>query len=151
AESGWNVVATMRKPDAALAATDPERLLVAPLDVSDTASIEAAFSAGVDRFGGIDAVVNNAGITMLSVLESTPDAAIGRIFGSNLCGAIRVMRAAIPHLRRRGGGTIVNVSSGTGTAAMPLLSIYSASKQALEGLSESLSYELESQGIKVKL
>src|SRR5690606_20013725 len=84
AESGWNVVATMRKPDAALAATDPERLLVAPLDVSDTASIEAAFSAGVDRFGGIDAVVNNAGITMLSVLESTPDAAIGRIFDTNL-------------------------------------------------------------------
>lgn len=151
AESGWNVVATMRKPDAALAATDPERLLVAPLDVSDTASIEAAFSAGVDRFGGIDAVVNNAGITMLSVLESTPDAAIGRIFDTNLFGAIRVMRAAIPHLRRRGGGTIVNVSSGTGIAAMPLLSIYSASKQALEGLSESLSYELESQGIKVKL
>lgn len=151
AESGWNVVATMRRPDPTLAATHPERLLVVPLDVADPASIEAALAAGAARFGGIDAVVNNAGITMLSVLETTTDAAIGRIFDTNLFGAIRVMRAAIPHLRRRGGGTIVNVSSGTGIAPMPLLSIYSASKQALEGLTESLSYELESQGIRVKL
>ncbi|MCL6708304.1 SDR family oxidoreductase [Pseudomonas sp. R2.Fl] len=151
ADSGWNVVATMRRPDPKLASTHPERILVEALDVADPESIEAALAAGAARFGGIDAVVNNAGITMLSVIETTPDAAIGRIFDTNVFGAIRVMRAAIPYLRRRGGGTIVNVSSGVGIAAMPLLSIYSASKQALEGLSESLSYELESQGIRIKL
>lgn len=64
---------------------------------------------------------------------------------------MNVIRAALPRLRRRGGGTIVNITSGVGIAAMPLLSFYVASKQAAEGLSESLSYELESQNIRVKI
>jgi NAD(P)-dependent dehydrogenase (short-subunit alcohol dehydrogenase family) len=151
AAQGWNVVATMRRPDGALADEYPDRILVQPLDVTDPASVEVALQAGVERFGGIDVVVNNAGITMLSIFEATPDAAARTIFETNVFGVMNVIRAALPRLRQRGRGTIVNVTSGVGIAAVPLLSFYVASKQATEGLSESLAYELESQNIKVKL
>lgn len=151
AAQGWNVVATMRKPDPELANEYPEHILVQPLDVADPASIEAALNAGTARFGGIDVVVNNAGITMLSIFEATPDAAARKIFETNVFGVMNVIRAATPRLRQRGGGTIVNITSGCGIAAVPLLSLYVASKQATEGLSESLAYELESQNIRIKL
>jgi NAD(P)-dependent dehydrogenase (short-subunit alcohol dehydrogenase family) len=150
AARGWNVIATMRTPDPALAAEFPDRILVAPLDVADPASVEAAIRAGLDRFGALDAVVNNAGITMVSIFEATPAESIRNIFETNVFGVMNVIRAAVPHLRGR-GGTIVNVTSGVGIAAMPLLSLYVASKQAAEGLSESLAYELESQDIRVKI
>lgn len=151
AAQGWNVVATMRKPDLSLAAEYPDRVLVEALDVADPTSINAAVEAGIDRFGGLDAVVNNAGITMVSIFETTPETAIRRIFDTNVFGVMNVIRATVPRLRECGGGTIVNISSGVGIAAVPLLSLYVASKQAVEGLSESLSYELESQNIRVKL
>ena len=151
AANGWNVVATMRKPAAELANEYPDRILVQPLDVAEPASVEAALAAGVERFGGIDVVVNNAGITILSIFEATPDAAARQIFETNVFGVMNVIRAALPRLRARGGGTIVNVTSGVGIAAVPLLSFYVASKQATEGLSESLAYELESQNVRVKL
>lgn len=151
AEKGWNVVATMRTPDDTLATEFPERVLVAPLDVSDPASIRTAIAAGAERFGGIDAVVNNAGITILSIFEATPDSAVKTIFDTNVFGVMNVIREAVPVLRQRGGGAIVNVTSGVGYMAVPLLSLYVASKHAVEGLSESLAYELESQDIRMKL
>jgi NAD(P)-dependent dehydrogenase (short-subunit alcohol dehydrogenase family) len=151
AAQGWNVIATMRKPEPSLVEEFPGRVLVAALDVADSWSIEAAVQAGVARFGGIDAVVNNAGITILSILEVTPESAIRKIFETNVFGVMNVMRATVPVLRQRGGGTIVNVTSGVGYMAVPLLSLYVASKHAVEGLSESLSYELESQNIRMKL
>ena len=151
AAQGWNVVATMRRPDPELANQYPDRVLVQPLDVTDPASVEAALAAGVERFGGIDVVVNNAGITILSIFEATPDEAGRKIFETNVFGVMNVIRAALPRLRQRGRGTIVNVTSGVGIAAVPLLSLYVASKQATEGLSESLDYELESQNIRVRL
>ncbi|MEW9807203.1 SDR family oxidoreductase [Mesorhizobium marinum] len=151
AARGWNVVATMRRPETTLADEFPDRVAVTALDVADPDSIRSAIEAGTDRFGGIDTVVNNAGVTMLSIFEATPEHAARRIFETNLFGAMNVIRAALPALRTRGGGTIVNVSSGVGYAAVPLLSLYVASKHALEGLSESLSYELESQNVRIKL
>jgi NAD(P)-dependent dehydrogenase (short-subunit alcohol dehydrogenase family) len=151
AERGWNVIATMRKPDPTVADGHADRILVAALDVADPASIEAAAQAGIVRFGGIDAVVNNAGITMVSIFEATPPEAIRQIFETNVFGVMNVIRATVPHLRAQGGGAIVNISSGVGIAGVPLLSLYVASKQAVEGLSESLAYELESQNIRVKL
>lgn len=151
AERGWNVVATMRKPEPSLAEAFPDRVLVQPLDVTDSWSIEAAVQAGVDRFGGIDVVVNNAGVTILSILEATPESAVKKIFDTNVFGVMNVMRVAVPVLRQRGGGTIVNVTSAAGYMAVPLLSLYVASKHAVEGLSESLAYELESQNIRMKL
>ncbi|WP_018182728.1 SDR family oxidoreductase [Kaistia granuli] len=151
AAQGWNVVATMRKPEPDLAAAYPDRVLVHALDVSDPRSIDAAIRAGIERFGALDAVVNNAGITMVSVFEATPTEAIRQIFETNVFGLMNVTRAVLPYLRQRKGGTIVNVSSGVGLVGVPLLSIYVASKQAVEGLSESLAYELESQNIRIKL
>jgi NAD(P)-dependent dehydrogenase (short-subunit alcohol dehydrogenase family) len=151
AQHGWNVVATMRKPEPDLAQEFPDNVLIHALDVADPASIEAAFEAGVTRFGGINAVVNNAGITILSVFEATPEQAIRRIFETNVFGTMNVTKAALPYLRQQGGGTIVNVTSGVGFVAVPLLSLYVSSKHAVEGLTESLTYELESQNIRVKL
>jgi NAD(P)-dependent dehydrogenase (short-subunit alcohol dehydrogenase family) len=151
AAAGWNVVATMRKPDPAVAEAHPDRIFVHALDVTDPASVAAAVEAGVARFGGLDVVVNNAGVTMLSIFEATPPAAIRRIFETNVFGVMNVVQASVPHLRENGGGTIVNVTSGVGFVAVPLLTLYVASKHAVEGLSESLAYELESQAIRVKL
>lgn len=151
ASRGWNVVATMRKPEPSLAGEYPERMLVEALDVADPASIEAAIQAGIARFGGLDVVVNNAGITMVSIFEATPPAAMRRIFETNVFGVMNVTQVAIPHLRANRGGAIVNVTSGVGFVAVPLLSLYVASKHAVEGLSESLAYELESQNIRMKL
>jgi len=151
AAQGWNVIATMRKPDQSLAAGYPEQMLVLPLDVTNPASIESAIAAGIARFGHIDTVVNNAGISVVSIFEATAKETIRGIFETNVFGVMNVMQAVIPHLRDHGGGTIVNITSGVGLAAVPLLALYTATKHAVEGLSESLSYELESQNILVKL
>jgi len=151
AAQGWNVIATMRKPDQSLAAGYPEQMLVLPLDVTNPASIESAIAAGIARFGHIDTVVNNAGISVVSIFEATAKETIRGIFETNVFGVMNVMQAVIPHLRDHGGGTIINITSGVGLAAVPLLALYTATKHAVEGLSESLSYELESQNILVKL
>ncbi|MCZ8544325.1 SDR family oxidoreductase [Mesorhizobium qingshengii] len=151
AAQGWNVIATMRKPDQNLAADYPDQVLVLPLDVTNPASIETAIAAGIARFGHIDTVVNNAGISVVSIFEATAKETIRGIFETNVFGVMNVMQAVIPHLRDHGGGTIINITSGVGLAAVPLLALYTATKQAVEGLSESLSYELESQNIRVKL
>ncbi len=77
ANEGWNVVATMRKPDERIAAENPERILVTELDVTSPASIEAGIAAGIDRFGRIDTIVNNAGVSVVSIFEATPMDVIG--------------------------------------------------------------------------
>jgi NAD(P)-dependent dehydrogenase (short-subunit alcohol dehydrogenase family) len=148
---GWNVVATMRHPISDLVDVDPDRIFVTALDVTDAASVKSAIEAGVDRFGRIDAVVNNAGISIVSIFEATDMNTIRNIFETNVFGTMNVIQAIMPEFRRNGGGTIVNISSGVGFAATPLLSVYVATKHAIEGLSESLSYELSSQNITIKL
>ncbi|GIO12148.1 short-chain dehydrogenase/reductase [Cohnella xylanilytica] len=151
AGEGWNVVATMRKPDPRLAEENPERISVTELDVTEPATIEAAIAAGIERFGRIDAVVNNAGVSILSIFEATPMEAIRGVFETNVFGVMNVIRAITPYFREQGGGTIVNITSNAGFVSNPLLTVYVATKHAVEGLSESLSYELESQNISVKL
>ncbi|MFB5268833.1 SDR family NAD(P)-dependent oxidoreductase [Paenibacillus enshidis] len=134
-----------------MAAEYPERIFVTELDVTNPASIEAAIAAGAARFGRIDTVVNNAGVSIVSIFEATPMDVIRGIFETNVFGVMNVMRAITPYFREQGSGAIVNISSSVGFAATPLLSVYVASKHAIEGLTESLSYELESQNISVKL
>lgn len=151
ADEGWNVIATMRKPDLRLAEEHPERIFVTELDVTEPATIQAAIAAGIARFGRIDAVVNNAGVSVLSIFEATPMHVIRGIFETNVFGVMNVIQAITPYFREQGGGTIVNITSNMGFASNPLLSVYVATKHAVEGLSESLSYELESQNIAVKL
>jgi len=149
-DRGWNVIATMRRPDTAVFPTS-ERLKLLPLDVTDTGSIERAIAGAVDAFGAIDVLVNNAGIGLASAVEVTPDATIRDIFETNTFGVFAACRAVIPQMRRQGQGVIVNVTSSAGIAPMPLVAVYAASKCAVEGFTESLSYELGHFGIKARL
>lgn len=148
ADHGWNVIATLRTPSGALNA---EHVWETRLDVQDRASIARAIEGGIERFGAIDALVNNAGFGQFGVFESTPREKIAEQFDVNVFGVMDTIRAILPHFRSRRSGSIVNVSSGAGMFTLPMISLYCASKFALEGFSESLSYELASQGIAVKL
>lgn len=147
---GWNVIATMRSPQDGLF-EESDQLLVTGLDVTKPESISEAIESGIARFGKIDVFVNNAGIGLLSALEGTPDETIRRIFETNTFGVMAANRAIIPHLRERGAGTIINVTSSVGIAPMPFVAAYTASKYAIEGFSESLAYELGLFGIRVKV
>lgn len=142
---GWNVVATMRTPH------DVPGAFVTPLDVVEPASVQAAVAAGIDRFGRIDVVVNNAGYGLYGVFEQIPDAKLREQLEVNVFGVMNVTRAILPHFRAKRAGSFVNVSSGAGVFGLPMASAYNASKFALEGFSEALSYELAGLGIRVKL
>lgn len=147
---GWNVIATMRSPRPGLF-EEGDRLLVTALDVTDPESVANAVAEGIARFGQLDVVVNNAGVGLFSALEATPDDVIRRVFETNTFGVMTVTRVVVPHLRERGSGTIVNVTSSVGIAPMPLVAVYTASKYAIEGFSESLAYELSTFGVRVKV
>ncbi|MET0659993.1 MAG: SDR family oxidoreductase [Steroidobacteraceae bacterium] len=149
ADQGWNVAATMRN---AAAHTDQrDNVLITRLDVQDRASIEQAIASTLARFGSIDVLINNAGFGLYGVFESIPREKILEQFEVNVFGMMDVTRAVLPHMRKQQSGVIVNVSSGGGVFALPMVSAYNASKFALEGFSESLSYELLSQNIVVKI
>jgi NAD(P)-dependent dehydrogenase (short-subunit alcohol dehydrogenase family) len=150
-QKGWNVVATMRTPsnDVELAALDG--VLVTRLDVTDKASIGAAVALAVDRFGGIDVLVNNAGYGTLGALEAAPDDVIRQQFEVNFFGLIDVTKAVLPGMRARRSGVIVNVSSVGGRVTFPFCTLYHATKFAVEGLTESLQYELNPFGIRLKI
>ncbi len=151
ARKGWNVVTTMRDPDSATGFSGLDNLLVTRLDVQDVVSIRTALIAGISRFGSIDVLVNNAGFGLFGVFESTPVEKIREQFDVNVFGVMDTTRAILPHFRERREGLIINVSSGAGIFTLPMLSLYCSSKFALEGFSESLSYELASQNIGVKI
>jgi NAD(P)-dependent dehydrogenase (short-subunit alcohol dehydrogenase family) len=151
ARKGWNVVATMRRPDEETDLTQHADMLVARLDVQDPATIETAIAAGIARFGRIDALVNNAGFGLFGLFEGTSRAKIAEQFDVNVFGVMDVTRALLPHFRENQGGIILNVGSGAGVFTLPMLSLYCASKFALEGFTEAISYELASQNIAVKM
>lgn len=148
---GWNVVATMRRPAAGVFAASSDRLKVLPLDVTRSDSVDRAIADGIAAFGAIDVLVNNAGIGLASVVEATPDRTVREIFETNTFGVFATCRAVIPHMRARGRGVIVNVTSSAGIGPMPLVAVYAASKCAVEGFTESLSYELGPFNIKARL
>jgi len=148
---GWNVVATMRSPEREGEFTRLERTLVTRLDVQDRPSIQSAIDAGIAKFGRIDALVNNAGYGAYGPLEATPLEKIERQFDVNVLGLLATTRAVLPHFRVNRAGTIVNISSIGGRMAFPLGTLYHGTKFAVEGLSESLRYELSAFGVRVKL
>lgn len=150
-EMGWNVVATMRRPDAGVFGVNSSRLTLAAMDVTDVASIDQAIALARETYGGIDVLVNNAGIGMASALEATPDSAIRDIFATNTFGVFSVCRAVIPHMREAKSGTIINVTSSAAIAPMPLVAVYTASKAAVDGFTESLAYELAPFGIRARI
>jgi NAD(P)-dependent dehydrogenase (short-subunit alcohol dehydrogenase family) len=148
-QKGWNVVATMRTPSKASSwATD---LLVLSVDVTDRASMQSAVDATVAKFGRIDVLVNNAGFGVSGPLEGVPPEEIRRQFNTNVVGLIEMTQLVIPVMRKQGDGVIVNISSVGGFISGPLLSLYIASKWAVEGFSESVQYELGTQNIRVKV
>lgn len=146
----WNVIATMRSPKPGLF-EESDRLLVTSLDVTDPTSISDAIAKGIAQFGKIDVVVNNAGIGMFGAHEIVSDEVIRQVFETNTFGVMAVNCAIAPHMRERGSGTIINVTSSVGIAPMPLVAAYTASKYAIEGFSESLAYELGMFGVRVKI
>lgn len=151
ASAGWNVVATMRKPEAETELGTLPNVLVTRLDVQDPASIADAIAAGIERFAAIDVLINNAGFGLFGVFEGTPREKLQEQFDVNVFGVMDVTRALLPHFRSRKAGVILNVSSGAGVFTLPMLTGYCASKFALEGFSEALSYELLPLGIVVKI
>jgi NAD(P)-dependent dehydrogenase (short-subunit alcohol dehydrogenase family) len=151
ASKGWNVVATMRRPESGKDLAGIGNVLVTRLDVQDRDSIDQAVTAGIARFGKIDVLINNAGFGLFGIFESTPREKIQQQFDVNVFGVMDVTRALLPHLRRNKAGVIINVGSGAGVFGLPMISLYNASKFALEGFSESLAYELSSQNIVVKI
>jgi NAD(P)-dependent dehydrogenase (short-subunit alcohol dehydrogenase family) len=150
-ERGWNVVATMRHPDPSIFSHHADRLKVLALDVSRPETIDKAIADSITAFGGIDVLINNAGIGLASAVEATPDSAVREVFETNTFGVFNVCRAIIPHMRRQGHGVIINVTSSVTLGVVPLVALYAASKFAVEGFTEALSYELEQFDIKVRL
>ncbi|MEJ1961336.1 MAG: SDR family oxidoreductase [Gammaproteobacteria bacterium] len=151
AQNGWNVVATMRSPASGADLVRLGRVFVTQLDVQRRETIVAAIEAGIQRFGKIDALVNNAGYGQYGLFEAVPRSKVQEQFDVNVFGVMDVTRAILPQFRRHKRGIIINVSSGAGLFTLPMISLYCASKFALEGFSEALSYELASQNIAVKL
>ena len=150
-EKGWNVIATMRSPEKEEELSKIEGVMVVRLDVTDKRSIREAVAAGVSRFGGIDVLVNNAGYGAFGALEVAPDEVIRQQFEVNLFGLIDVTKAVLPGMRERKSGVIINVSSVGGRLTFPFATLYHATKFAVEGLTESLQYELNPLGIRLKI
>lgn len=156
ARRGNKVFATMRNtakdgPLQAEAAAAGVPVEVLQLDVNERASVEAAVAEVIRREGRIDVLVNNAGIGTQGPIEDFDDDEIAAVFETNVFGVIRVTRAVLPHMRAQQSGTIVTIGSLSGKVSAPYGGIYSASKHAVEALSDALYYEVHPFGIRVVL
>jgi NAD(P)-dependent dehydrogenase (short-subunit alcohol dehydrogenase family) len=146
--AGNTVVATGRNPDAvAEAVGEADDLLVVKLDVTSTADAEAAVQAAVDRFGGIDVLVNNAGNFEAGYFEELTPEQIERQLATTLVGPMNVTRAVLPVMRKQRSGQIISISSTAGFTGFEFCSAYAASKFGLEGWTESLQHEVAPFGI----
>lgn len=145
---GNNVVVAVRNPERVpddLKKSD--KVFTVALDVTDNDSIPKAVDAAVERFGGIDVLVNNAGRGLLGALEEITDAEARSLFDLNLFGLINVTRAVLPVMRNQGSGRLVHIGSRSGFEGEPGVSLYCASKFAVAGISEALSVEMAPFGI----
>jgi len=147
----WKVAATMRSPERA---EDLHRIVdieCIKLDVTDQTSVREGIRTALDRFGRIDAVVNNAGFAVVGPFEAASDEQIEQEFQTNVFGMMFVCREILPIFREQKRGTIINVASMGGRITFPLYSIYHATKWAVEGFSEALQYEVREFDIRVKI
>ena len=145
-EKGWRVVATMRTPDFNLLPKS-SALKVLPLDVTRQESIAGA----VKEAGPIDVLVNNAGVGVLNALEAATIEQIRYVYETNLFGPMMMTKAVLPQMRERKSGVIVNVSSSTTSRPLPLLSVYTGSKAALNHFTDSLQLELAPFNIRTRI
>ncbi len=149
--AGDHVVATARNPEqlADLVEQDPDRALAVALDVTDQTTVGSAFDAALDRFGRVDVVVNNAGYANVAPVETGPEEDFRRQFETNFWGVYNVSKAALPVLRRFGGGTIVQFSSiGGRVGGSAGIGSYQAAKFAVDGLTRVLAAETGPLGIR---
>jgi NAD(P)-dependent dehydrogenase (short-subunit alcohol dehydrogenase family) len=149
AAKGWNVIATMRKPENETELNLLDNVKLLPLDVTSVEQIKDT-AQQVLALGPVDVVFNNAGYSLMGPLEATTDEQLVRQMETNFLGVVRVTQAFIPAFRARREGLFITTSSSAGLMAFPVSSMYDASKWALEGWSESLSFELSEFGIGIK-
>ena len=148
AKRGCQVFGTVR--DVTKATPIPDVELVG-MDVRDEASVRRGIQSVIARTGRIDVLVNNAGMGLIGAVEETAIAEAASLFDTNVFGVLRATQAVLPHMRAQGRGRIVNVSSVLGFLPAPYMGLYSASKHAVEGLSETLDHEVRQFGIRVTL
>lgn len=150
-DAGHRVVAGVRTNSALddLLAEHPDRLVVVPLDVTDDSQVRAAVDTAVDRFGGLDVLVNNAGYANMSAIEDVDFDDFRTQVDTNFFGVVRLTRAALPIMRKQRHGNIVQISSVGGRIVRPGLAAYQSSKWAVTGFSEVLAREVSPLGIKV--
>ncbi|WLQ38646.1 oxidoreductase [Streptomyces laculatispora] len=149
--AGDAVVATARRPEALddLVAAHPDRAVALQLDVTDSARIADVVAQTVLWQGRIDVLVNNAGMGMIGAVEETSDRELRDLMDLHFFGPAALVRAVLPHMRRNGSGAVIQMSSMGGRFTFPGVGAYSATKFALEGLSEALAAEVAPHGIKV--
>lgn len=149
--NGWNVIAAMRGLLDESEINKHHNMLQIKCDVTAQQSIENAVTQGINHFGSIDVLVNNAGYYTLGPFEAATQEQINKQIATNLLGVISVTREMIPHFRKQRSGTIINISSIAGVTTIPLQSLYHATKWGVEGFSESLQYELRPFQIRIKI
>jgi NAD(P)-dependent dehydrogenase (short-subunit alcohol dehydrogenase family) len=150
---GYRVVATARKPEALQSLVDnyPSAARAVKLDVTDLNDVDAAITEAIQEFGRIDVLVNNAGYGLVGAVEEPSDQQIRQEFETNVFGVINVLRGVLPIMRRHRGGHILNISSYMGFMALPSYGYYSATKYAIQGLSEALAQEVAMHGVRVTI
>jgi NAD(P)-dependent dehydrogenase (short-subunit alcohol dehydrogenase family) len=148
---GWRAVVTARKPDQVKDIADGhgDRALVLPLDVTRPEQIADVVAQAKQRFGRIDALVNNAGYGYLAAIEEGEDAEVRSMFETNVFGLVDMTKAVLPTMRAQQSGLIVNVSSIGGLSSFAATGYYHGTKYAVEGISESLAIEVKPLGIDV--
>jgi len=148
---GWNVVATMRRPEGEMELNTLENLCVSRLDVTDQASIDTCLRQAIDEFGRIDVLVNNAGVGALGFFGEASDHDIYQQFDVNTFGVMRVTRSLLPHFHEQCNGCVISVTSLGARVQFSNMSLYCGAKAAVESWSASLQLELRPFGIDVKV
>jgi NAD(P)-dependent dehydrogenase (short-subunit alcohol dehydrogenase family) len=150
-EAGFNAVVTARNVKALddLASKYPDRAVAAMLDVTDRAQVESVVKLAEQRFGAIDVLINNAGYGYRGAVEEGDEQEVAELFAANFFGTVAMVKAVLPGMRARRSGVIINLSSIAGRLAAPGSGYYSATKFAVEGMSDALRKELAPLGIRV--
>jgi NADP-dependent 3-hydroxy acid dehydrogenase YdfG len=149
-QKGWNVAATMRSPNKANLESN-KSIIFPRLDVTDPETIKAAIAETLEKFGQIDALVNNAGYALMGPIEGVTTEQLQRQFQTNVFGVVSTMQAILPIFRQQKSGTIINVASVGGRIGFPMTASYHGTKWAVEGISEAMRFELEPLGIRIKI
>lgn len=146
---GWKVIATMRKPEQETELNQLENVVLLPLDITNIEQIKQTVQQAIS-LGDIDIVFNNAGYGLIGPVESNTEDQIRAQFETNFFGTVWVIQEFIPYFKNKQGGLFINTTSVCGLTSNPQSAIYNASKWALQGLAESMSYDLAQFGIGIK-